>query len=170
VELIELGRLTDAQHAELEEGDADPWGAAANALRWRPKDLHVALRQPEGRLVASAGLVIAEVQVADASPMQVVGLGGVIVFAPYRGQGLGSRVIAAALHRAATLGPGAAMLFCDRDRAGLYERHGFVEIDSPVMVQQPDRHLEMPLVSMWRWLHEGVTLRSGPVTLHGLPF
>ena len=170
VDVIELGALNDAQQAELEEGDVDPWGAAANTLRWRPKDLHVALRQPDGRLVASAGLVLAEIQVGDAPPMQVAGLGGVIVSASYRGQGLGNRVIREALRRATTLGPGAAMLFCDRDRAGLYERHEFLEIDPPVMVQQPHGFLEMPLVAMWRPLREGVTLPSGPLTVHGLPF
>jgi hypothetical protein len=62
------------------------------------------------------------------------------------------------------------MLFCHRDRAGLYERHGFVEVAPPVMVQQPDRFVPMPGVSMWRPLREGVTLPAGPLTLHGLPF
>jgi predicted N-acetyltransferase YhbS len=170
VELIEFGRLNDAQRAELEGGDADPFGAAGLRLRWRPKDLHVALRRPEGGLAASAGLVLAEVQVGDAPLMRVVGLGGVIVSAPYRGQGLGNRVISEALRRASTLGPTVIMLFCHPDRAGLYERHGFVEIDPPVMVQQPDRLVEMPAASMWRPLRDGVTLPSGPLTLHGLPF
>lgn len=170
MELIEFGPLNDGQRAELEGGEVDPFGAAGLALRWRPKDLHVALRRPGGGLVASAGLVLAEVQVGDAPLMRVVGLGGVIVSAPYRGQGLGNRVIREALRRATTLGPALIMLFCHRDRTGLYERHGFVEIDPPVMVQQPDRFVEMPGASMWRALREGVTLPSGPLTLHGLPF
>jgi hypothetical protein len=79
-------------------------------------------------------------------------------------------VIGEALRRAATLGPAVAMLFCRRELAGLYERHRFVEIDPPVMVHQPDGFVEMPLVSMWRPLHEGMTLPSGPLTLHDLPF
>jgi predicted N-acetyltransferase YhbS len=170
VDVIEFGQLSDAQRAELEGGDVDPFGAAGLPLHWRPKDLHVALRRPDGRLVASAGLVLAEVQAGDAPLMPVVGLGGVIVSAPYRGQGLGDRVIGEALRRAATLGPAAIMLFCHRDRAGLYERHGFVEIAPPVMVEQPGRFVPMPGVSMWRSLREGVTLPAGPLTLHGLPF
>ena len=170
MDLIEFGRLNDAQRAELDGGEADPFGAGGLALRWQPKELHVALRQREGPLVASAGLVLAEVQVGEAPLMRVVGLGGVIVSAPYRGQGLGNRVIGEAIRRAATLGPAVMMLFCHRDRAGLYERHGFVEIEPPVMVEQPDRFVEMPGVSMWRPLREGATLPSGPLTLHGLPF
>jgi hypothetical protein len=52
----------------------------------------------------------------------------------------------------------------------LYERHGFVEIDPPVLVQQPRGFVELPQVAMWRAIREGVTLQSGRVVVHSLPF
>ena len=170
VDVLELGRLSDSQRAELQAGEDDPFDAAGNTLHWRAKDRHVVLRQPDGRLVASAGLVLGDLQVADRPKMPFAGIGGVFVSAPYRGQGLGDQVIIEALRRAATLGPEVVLLFCHRDRAGLYERHGFTEIDPLVLVQQPDGLVAVPLVAMWRATGEDVTLPSGQVTVHSLPF
>jgi GNAT superfamily N-acetyltransferase len=102
--------------------------------------------------------------------LPVVGVGGVIVAAPHRGQGLATRVIVEALRRAATLGPDVAMLFCHRDRVGLYRRHQFVEIFPPVFVDQPGGLIEMPMVAMWRTIRAGVELPAGRVVVCGLPF
>jgi GNAT superfamily N-acetyltransferase len=170
VDVVELGRLTDAQRAELERGEDDPFDAAGNTLRWRAKDRHVALRRPDGKLVASAGLLLGDMRVGDRPAMPFVGIGGVFVSAPHRGRGLGSRIVGEALRRAAKLGPEVVLLFCHRDRVGLYERHGFVEIDPPVLVRQPHGSVEVPLVAMWRPIGERATLPSGRVTVHSLPF
>jgi predicted GNAT family N-acyltransferase len=167
---VEFGRLDDRRRAELEGNEVDPFDAAGNELRWRSKDRHVALRDPDGRLVASAGLVVADVQVAQGALFPVVGIGGVIVAAPHRGKGLANRVIVEALRRAATLGPSIAMLFCHRDRAGLYLRHQFVEISPPVFVEQPGGLVEMPMVAMWRAIRAGAELPSGRVIVRSLPF
>jgi predicted N-acetyltransferase YhbS len=170
MEVVEFGRLNEKHRVELEGDEVDPFDAAGTPVRWRKKERHVALRGADGRLVASAGLVVAEVRVGEARAMSVVGIGGVIVAATYRGQGLARRTILEALDRAATMGPEVAMLFCHRDRAGLYARLGFQEIASPVLVEQPGGFAEMPMVSMWRALHEGGGLPTGPVTVQGLPF
>jgi predicted N-acetyltransferase YhbS len=170
MEVVEFGRLTDTIRAELEGDEEDPFDAAGDTLRWRPKDRHVALRQDDGRLVASAGLVLTEVQVGDGEPLPVVGIGGVLVSQANRGQGLGRRVIMEVLARAATLGPGLALLFCHRNRAGIYRRHDFVEVPPPVLVQQPDGPVEIPQVTMWRALRPGAELPAGRLTLLSLPF
>jgi hypothetical protein len=68
------------------------------------------------------------------------------------------------------MGPDVALLFCHRDRAGLYARHRFVEIPPPVLAEQPAGPIEMPLVAMWRALRPGAVLPPGPVVLRGLPF
>ena len=168
--MIEFGRLSESQRAELEGDEVDPFDAAGNTLQWRPKDHHVALRGPEGRLVASAGLVLSDVQADGSDPVPVVGIGGVIVAAPYRGRGLANRLIDELLTRATTLGPDLAMLFCHRNRAGLYTRHGFIEISATVVAQQPPGLVEMQMVAMWRALREGARLPPGNLTLGGLPF
>jgi predicted GNAT family N-acyltransferase len=133
----------------LEGDEVDPFGAAGNTLTWRLKDQHVALRRPDGPLIASAGLVRAEIEVGQGT-IPVVGLGGVFVAAPYRGRGLSTRVITEALARAQTMGPEVVLLFCHRDRVGLYLRHGFAEVAPPVRVAQPDGPVEIPMVTMSR--------------------
>jgi predicted GNAT family N-acyltransferase len=170
MEVIEFGRLTEAQRAELEGDETDPFDAAGNTLQWLKKERHVALREEDGRVVASTGLVLAEAQVGNAAPIRVVGIGGVLVNRQYRGRGLASQVITEALTRAATMGPAVALLFCHRDRAGLYERHGFAEVPPPVRVQQPDGLVEIPMVTMWRALREGGRLAPGRLVLLSCPF
>jgi predicted GNAT family N-acyltransferase len=170
VELIEFGRLSEEQYAELAGDEEDPWGAGGNDLQWLPKDRHVALRGEDGRLLAAAGLVLSNVQFGDQLPIPVVGIGGVIVAAPYRGQGFGWQVISEAVGRAHEMGPEIALLFCRPDRAELYRRHCFAEVSGPVLVEQPDGAVEMPLVTMWRPLKRGARLPGGTVKVHGLPF
>lgn len=170
MEVIEFGPLTDAYRAELEGDEIDPFDARRTELRWRRKERHVALRGDDGRLVASTGLLLAEIQVGDGPVTPVVGIGGVFVAAAHRGQGLANRVIVEALRRAAALGPDLVILFCHRDRAGLYVRHQFAEIAPPVLVQQPEGFVEIPQVAMWRALHNRATLPAGQVKLLSLPF
>ncbi len=170
MEVVEFGPLTDAYRAELEGDEIDPFDAAGNSLQWRRKDRHVALRGGDGRLVASAGLVLTEIRIGDDRVVPVVGIGGVIVTAAHRGCGLAREVLEAALARAAALGPPLVLLFCLPDRAGLYERFGFTAVARPVLVTQPEGLAEMPLVTMWRALTPGDELPDGSVTLLGLPY
>jgi predicted GNAT family N-acyltransferase len=181
MEIVEFGALTDAYRAQLEGDEDDPFDAAGSPLRWRSKDRHVALRDAGGRLVASVGLLTTEIRVhadevvpiagVDANEIvPIVGIGGVIVAAHHRGRGLAREVLTAALGRAETLGPPLALLFCHRDRVGLYERFGFRVAAGPVLVGQPGGTVEMPHVTMWRALRPGAALRDGRVTLLGEPF
>jgi predicted GNAT family N-acyltransferase len=170
VDVVEFGRLGDAQRAELEGDETDPFDERGTTLQWRPKDRHVALRSADGHLVASAGLVLVEMSIDDGEHVPVVGIGGVIVAAAHRGRGLARRVIHEALRLAATLGPEFALLFCHRDRVGLYVRHGFVEVQQPVLVAQPDGYVPVPEVTMWRAIRDGTTVPVGRVTVHSFPF
>jgi predicted GNAT family N-acyltransferase len=172
VELIEFGRLSDEQYAELVGDEDDPFHAAESGLEWLPKDRHVAVRGDDGRLLAAAGLVVVEVQFAAQRTMPVVGIGGVIVTASQRGRGFGRRVISEALRRAEAMGPEIAMLFCRAESAGLYRRHGFSEVRGPVLVDQPGEVVEISGsgVAMWRPLKAGARLPGGIVRVKGLPF
>jgi predicted GNAT family N-acyltransferase len=172
VELIELGCLSDEQYATLVGDEEDPWEAAEFGLEWRPKDHHVAIRDDDGRLLAAAGLVLVEVQVGATPPIPVVGVGGVIVTASYRGRGLGRRVITEALRRAEGMGPEIVMLFCRAEIVALYRRHGFAEVPGPVFVDQPDGIAEISGAgrTMWRPLKDGARLPDGIVKVVGLPF
>jgi len=169
MEIVEFGQLTAGQRGELEGDELDPFEASGITLQFQRKERHVALRDERGRLVASAGMVIVEVEVAG-ERFPAVGLGGVIVNAAYRGRGLARAVVTAAISKGATLGPRFMILFCHDDRAGLYRRLGFAEQERPVLVQQPDGYAEMPMVTMWRALTPGANWPRGDLTVQDLPF
>jgi predicted N-acetyltransferase YhbS len=169
MEIVDLGHLTDSERADLEGEEDDPFDGAGIALRFRPKDRHVAIRGSDGRLVASAGLTEVEIEVAG-KRFPVVGLGGVIVNAEHRGRGLARQIVEQALARACEMGPRFVVLFCHADRVGLYVRLGFVEIASRVLVQQPHGSQTMPMCTMWRALTPQASWPDGPVEIHGLPF
>lgn len=171
MELVEFGLLTDELRTELEGDETDPWDAArvSAPLRWQAKERHVALREDGGPLVASAGLLVVDVE-AGGERFPVVGLGGVIVNRAHRGRGLSLRVVEAALAKAATLGPKFVLLFCHEDRMGLYRRFGFEEVTDEVLVEHDGGRVAMPMRTMWRALAPGVSWPDGPLVVHGAPF
>ena len=64
MEIVEFGRLTADRRAELEGDEDDPFDAAGETLRFQRKERHVAVRDGRGRLVASTGMLVVEVEVA----------------------------------------------------------------------------------------------------------
>lgn len=169
MELIEFEEMTSELRAQLEGNEEDPFEVGEIAIRFQPKARHVGLQDEDGTLVASTGLVLADAQVGE-ERFPVVGVGGVIVRAPFRGRGLAREIVEAAVERARNLGPPFAVLFCRPDRAGLYRRLGFAEVAGDVLVNQPRGYQVMPLCTMWRALHPGLTWPPGPLVLHSLPF
>jgi len=170
MEIVESGPLSDAQRIELEAGEQDPFGTLGIELTWRPKDRHVMLRDEDGRLLASTGLVTAEVSAGDGEPFAVVGLGGVIVVAGHRGRGLARTVVEAALERATQMPPAVAVLFCRDDLTGVYASLGFALVPRPVRVLQPSGTAVIPQQTMWRPLLDAARWPAGPVSVHSLPF
>ncbi len=169
MDLIEFGELTPERRAQLEGDESDPFEVGDVKMRFQPKTRHVGLLDDDGRLVASAGWVIAEAEVREAR-MQVVGLGGVIVRAPFRGRGLAREVVEAAMTRARVREAPFALLFCLDGRVGLYRRLGFAEVSGEVLVRQSAGYEVMPLRTMWRALKPRAQWPSGQLVLHSLPF
>jgi predicted N-acetyltransferase YhbS len=170
MELVEFDDMTLDRRAELEGDEQDPFEVTGVVtLQFRPKERHVGLRDGDAGLVASAGLVLVEVEAAG-ERFSAVGLGGVIVRREYRRRGLGREIVEAAVAKAVTLGPTVMMLFCLPDRVGLYRRLAFTEIRDDVLVEQPDGFEVMPLRTMWRPLKSGATWPAGQPVLRGLPF
>ena len=126
----------------------------------------------DGRMIACAGLLVADVEVAGVT-FPVVGVGGVIVTHTRRGEGLArTRDGGRARARGDTSAPTCALLFCRPDRAGLYAqarlRHDARRRSRSASPRA--RGAAMPLDTMWRPLRDGATWPDGPVVVPGLPF
>ncbi len=169
MQIVEFGRLTEAQKREIEGDEEDPFDSAGISLRYRPKDWHLAMQDERGRLVASAGLLVVDVEVGGRR-FPVVGLGGVIVNVHHRGRGLAREVVQAALGKARTLGPAFALLFCHENRAGLYRKLAFASVAAGVSVEQPGGYVHMPQRTMWRGLHPEARWPEGDLLVRSLPF
>ena len=85
--LVELDAVAEPYWDELIAGEREPFGAVGETLAWREKERTIGLREPDGRLVAGAGAVLADVDVAPGRSFAVVGLGGLIVTREARGRG-----------------------------------------------------------------------------------
>jgi GNAT superfamily N-acetyltransferase len=164
-----VGKLTEQQWDELVDGEEDPFGVADDPTEWREKPQRVTLRDGGGRLIATAGLVLADITAGEQA-FPVVGVGGVIVTWEHRGHGHLRPVLEAALEWGATLGPDRAMLWCSEQNVALYEHFGFERITAPVTVDQPGGKTQLLPGAMWRPLREGVRWPDGDVRVDGLPF
>ncbi|MEV6976627.1 GNAT family N-acetyltransferase [Kitasatospora sp. NPDC093806] len=156
--------------AEIFADTPDPFGVAEWGMVWRPKEHHFGIReaQPDGRLLAHAGLVVLPLS-AGGRRMDVVGVGGVAVASDQRGRGLAREVVNGALDHARVLGPEFAILFCRPDVSGLYARLGWQFVEAAVEVEQPAGPAVMPLRTMWFPLVDGARWPEGAVRLHSIP-
>jgi predicted GNAT family N-acyltransferase len=170
VELVELGALSMADWLALTGREPEPFGVRSAGLSWRPKDRHVGLRAPDGRLAAVGGAAVVAVSVDGGVPFDVVGLGGLIIRHDARGQGLMPRLMDGLVDVALRLGPDRAMIFSDQPLVALYARRGYAALTDEVYVDQPAGRVAMPLTTMWRALRPGATWPAGRVDVHGLPF
>jgi predicted N-acetyltransferase YhbS len=166
--LLTLGALTAAQYAELEGDEQNPFDVDGK-LQWSEGRRHVALAEPDGRLVAATAISSAAATV-DGLTLPLLGIGGVIVRAERRGEGLARAIVLAALEQPVDNGARHALLFCWPDRAGLYTRLGFTTVEDQVTIAQPNGRVTMHMQTMWRGLTPAATWPPGPVALEGLPF
>jgi GNAT superfamily N-acetyltransferase len=170
MQLAEMETLTSRDWDELVAGEREPFGHEGEQLTWRNKQRYVGVRDREGRLLAAAGVVLAEVRVGAGTRFPVAGIGGVIVTRDARGRGLGRAVIEAALEIARGLPAERAMLFCLPRNMGLYERFGFEPIEAAVRASQASGTVEMALRGMWAPLRTGASWPDGEVDVLGEPF
>jgi GNAT superfamily N-acetyltransferase len=169
VRLVELDRIADGDWQQVVAGEPEPWGGVGEALQWRDKSHKLGLCDDAGKLVALAGLVLAEIRVAD-EPLQVAGIGGVIVTRSARGHGFARMLIERLLQLAHQLGAERAMLFCVPANIGLYAKFGFQLIEEPVWAAQPGGSIEMPLHAMWKPLTPAANWPGGKIELLDEPF
>ncbi|MGW7204292.1 GNAT family N-acetyltransferase [Streptomyces sp. NPDC054837] len=145
----------------------DPFEVAAYGVTARDKDVHFGVRS-EGRLVAHAGLVEADVEVGERR-LRVAGLGGVVVAPGMRGHGLARLVVDTAVAHARGTGAEFGLLFCLPDRVELYEKLGWRVLPGGMRVEQPGGVVDHPLRTMWTPLADGAVWPQGPARLRSLP-
>jgi GNAT superfamily N-acetyltransferase len=169
-------RITSEEWADLVGDEHEPWGGQAEALVWGDKDWHVVRRDPDGRLLAVAGSVVAEVEVTPngggerTARFPVVGLGSLFVRASARGQGLLHDLARELIAQARERGPRWGMLFCREDLVPVYRGYGFELLDAPVWAEQPGGRVELPLRAMVLAFAPGPAWPAGRVDVLGLPF
>ncbi len=168
--MVELDRLSEPRWEELVAGEPEPFGGIGETLSWREKTRNIGVREDDGRLVAAAGAVLANVKVGGEVSFPVVGLGGLLVTRTARGHGLARLLCARLLEIAHEFDVQRAMLFCMPKLMPLYSEMGFVVIDAPVWVDQPEGRIEMPMPAMWSALQGSAGWPSGRVELIGEPF
>jgi predicted GNAT family N-acyltransferase len=168
--LVELDRCSEPYWDELIAGEHAPFGSVGEQMAWREKTRNVGVREDDGRLVAAAGVVLAEVKVGQEPSFQVAGLGGLIVTRSARGGGLARLLVVRLLEIAGELRVERAMLFCRPELTSLYAQFGFITIEAPVWVDQPEGRVEMPMSAMWSALARDAGWPPGRVDLLGEPF
>ena len=137
--LVELDPHAEPYWEELLAGEQEPWGGSGEQLTWRDKTRNIGLRDDDGRLLAAGGAVLAELHTAANQRFAVVGLGGLVVRASARGQGLARRLATDLLELARGFPAERAMLFCKPELTALYSDFGFREIADPVWVRAGER-------------------------------
>jgi predicted N-acetyltransferase YhbS len=169
--LVELDRNSEPYWEELVAGEHEPFGSIGENLHWRDKTRNIGVRENDGRLVAAAGVVVAEVKIGQEPAFEVAGLGGLIVTCSARGRGLARLLCQRLLELASELEVRRAMLFCLPKLMPLYGEFGFVAIEAPVWAEQPGGRIEMPLPAMWKALSsDAAGWPSGRIELLGEPF
>ncbi|HET9124605.1 MAG TPA: GNAT family N-acetyltransferase, partial [Solirubrobacteraceae bacterium] len=133
-EIVEFGRLSMRDWAQLIEGEHQPFGAICAGFAFRPKDHHVGIRDADGRLLAAAGWSLVDIEIAGAGALQVVGVGALIVRQDLRGRGLAEPIMDRVRERIRRT-PGAyRMLLCEPHLEPLYARRGYRPVEDPVWV------------------------------------
>ena len=169
--MIEIRRtkdLSEEDHQALFGWGKDLFGVLPFDITWRPKDWHI-VAYSEGTPVAHAGVLRHDVLV-DGQPVAVGGLGGVITVLEHRGRGLAQLVVQDAVaFMAGELGAGFGFLFCLPPLVPFYEKMGWQELRSSVLIDQSGGEIESPVCAMVLPLH-GEPWPEGRVRMQSLPW
>ena len=140
-----------AVRSDLAGGKTDPSQTGAYQLQWRPTEKHVLIVE-SGRNICHVGLVKHTVAV-DGNPVPVAGIGGVLTRPECRGRGYARIAMKAAEAFALSqMEVDFMLLFCRPALQSWYEGLGWMKVSSAVWIEQQQRTIVQPLVSMVRCL------------------
>lgn len=170
MQIVELGRLSLRDWAEVIAGEPAPFGEICGELEFQPKDHHIGVRDDSGALVAAVGWTVVTLEIEGHSPFEVIGVGALIVRRDLRCSGLAGPIMDLLVERSAETGLEFRMLFCEPHLEALYRRRGYELITDPVWVHQRSGLVRAPLLAMWRSVRPGGAWPAGSVKVQGLPF
>lgn len=170
MEIVELGRLSMRDWAQLVEGEHDPFGETCAGFEFRPKDHHIAIRGGDGTLLAAGGWSLVDVAVDGYGRFEVIGVGALIVRQDVRGSGLAQPIMERMRERIALTGVDRRLLLCEPRLEPLYTRWGYLPIADPVWIEQPSGPVRWPLRTMWRPVTASAEWPRGVVRIQGPPF
>jgi hypothetical protein len=152
---------------DLAGGDEDPSRTHDYNLSWRPTEMHVFV-SAEGKRMCHVGLVRQTIEVSGA-PLDVAGVGGVLVRSGARGHGYGRAAMTAAEEFVTReMKTDFLLLFCREAVRSWYDALGWRKVLAATWAEQPSGSIVLPLVSMWkslsaeRWPYGDVHLHSRP--------
>ena len=152
---------------DLAGGDEDPSRTHDYKLSWRPTETHIFV-SAEGRKMCHVGLVRQTLKISGA-PVDVAGVGGVLVRSGERGHGYGRAAMdAAEAFVAREWKVGFMLLFCREALRSWYDALGWRKVLGATWAEQPSGSVVLPLESMWksfdgaRWPDGDVYLQSRP--------
>jgi GNAT superfamily N-acetyltransferase len=169
MEFVEFETLSLADWVALIRPERTPFGAATAGVEVRGMDRYVGVRDEGGHLRCVIGATIARVTVEGHGPLEVVGVGGLLVHRDFRALGLGRELMDRMREMTAEWGPDRAMLFCEPHLRPLYSRRGYNPLSDEVWVDQPTGAIIMPAHAMWRPIRQS-EWPPGVIHVHGLPF
>jgi predicted N-acetyltransferase YhbS len=170
LQIVELGRLSMRDWAQLVQGEHEPFGGTCAGFEFRAKDHHVGIRDGDGTLIAAGGWSVVEVEVDGYGRFEVIGLGALIVRHDCRRAGLATPIMERLRGAIAQTGVTRRLLLCEPHLVELYTRWGYLPIEDPVWVRQPSGPVRWPLAAMWRPAEPTVSWPAGVVRVLGPPF
>ncbi|MGB2589213.1 MAG: GNAT family N-acetyltransferase [Candidatus Acidiferrum sp.] len=157
-----------ADRNSLAGGEDDPSETSLYQLQWRPTEKHVLILEG-GMTVCHVGLVGQAVEV-QGNPVSIAGIGGVLTRRGCRGRGycriaMGVAEVLALNQMAVSF----ILLFCRPALQSLYQHLGWIEVSSPVWVEQIQGNVLLPMISMVKPLR-GEQWPKGEIRLGSRPW
>lgn len=153
---------------DLAGGEEDPSRTHGYKLSWRPTETHVFV-SADGEKKCHVGLVRQTIEISG-TPLEIAGIGGVLVRSGERGHGYGRAAMdAAEAFAAREWNVRFMLLFCREALRSWYDALGYRKVLAATWADQPTGPIVLPLESMWKSLNS-TQWPTGDVHLHSRPW
>lgn len=168
LEIKTVTSLSEAEEKKLYGWGENIFGVQAHALHWRHKEVRFALSD-KGQLVSHAAILQHPVNI-NGQPIMVVGLGGVVTVPEAQRKGFARQLVQHVMKYAETEWQvEAGLLFCRPQMIHYYAAMGWQQVESTVLIDQPNGKIASPLPVMVLTFRDS-TWPPGTIDLDSLPW